>query len=59
MKIVSKIILGLSLSTQSFAAPLEVRQSGTFAVAEAAVNRLLIRALTEVFNISMPSSTAQ
>jgi hypothetical protein len=54
MKIFSKIIFGLSLSAQVFAAPLKVRQDGTITVTEAAVNRLLSRVLTELYVISMP-----
>lgn len=57
MKVFTKALLGLSLSTRVFSAPLEVRQgSGTITVTYAAVNRLLSRSLTEVFNISMALS---
>jgi hypothetical protein len=52
MKVISKVILGLSLSAQIFAAPLEARQS-TITTIDTAVNRLLSRVLTEVYTLSM------
>jgi len=52
MKVISKVILGLSLSAHAFAAPLEARQS-TITTIDTAVNRLLSRVLTEVYTLSM------